>query len=84
MKIAKGTIILVVDGSHMLLMVNQGDADRPELQVIEHRGIANPPDRDLAADAPGIVHESAGPGQSTYEETGLHQKNEDLLYVLTN
>lgn len=83
MKIAKGTIVLVADGSRMLLMRNQGDADRPDLKMVEHRSLENPPDREWASDAPGVVFQSAGKGQSTYGEFRFHQENEDKFAIET-
>lgn len=81
MKIPEGTTILVADGSHMLLLRNQGSALHPDLKVIEHRSFANPPDRELASDAPGRVDESANPGRNTYAGTSPHQENEDHFAI---
>ena len=43
MKLRNGTIVLVADGSKMLLLRNNGDATFQELQVIAHREIVDPP-----------------------------------------
>lgn len=81
MLIPSGTLILIADGTHMLLLRNQGSARRPDLKAIDHRSFTNPPNRALASDAPGIVHESAGPGRSSYEESCPHQENEDRFAI---
>jgi protein required for attachment to host cells len=77
MKLANGTILMVADGSKMLLLRNEGDAKYPDLRVIEHRSFENPPNRDLMSDGPGVSHSSIGPGRSAYEQADPHQENED-------
>lgn len=77
MKLKNGTIAMVVDGSRMLLLRNDGDAVTPDLKVIEHRAFDNPANRDLLSDAPGVGSIGMGPGHSTYGEADPHQQNED-------
>lgn len=77
MRIATGTLVLVADGSKMLLLRNDGDAVYPELNVIEHRTIGNPPNREQMSDAPGISFSSMGTERDTYEEADPHQQRED-------
>ena len=77
MKLKNGTILLVADGSKMLLLRNEGDAKYPDLRVFEHRSFENPPNHELMSDAPGVCHSSMGPGRSAYEEADPHQVNED-------
>lgn len=77
MKIGAGTIVLVADGAKMLLLRNIGDAVYPELDVIAHRTIDNPPNREQMSDAPGLSFSSMGTGRSTYQEGNPHQEKED-------
>ena len=77
MKIASGTIVLVADGAKMLLLRNNGEAFHPEFDVIAHRTIDNPPNREQMSDAPGLSFSSAGTGRSAYQESDPHQARED-------
>ncbi len=77
MKLKNGTIVMVADGSRMLLLRNEGDTVYPDLKVIEHRAFENPSNRELLADAPGVGFSSMGPGRSTYGDADPHQENED-------
>jgi protein required for attachment to host cells len=77
MILKNGTILLVADGSRMLLLRNDGDAVYPDLKVIEHRAFDNPANRELLSDAPGVGFASMGPGHNTYDEADPHQQNED-------
>ncbi|MDE8650192.1 host attachment family protein [Novosphingobium album (ex Liu et al. 2023)] len=79
MKLVHDMIVLVVDGSRMLLLRNQGDEVYPDLRVIEHRQFENLPNRDLLSDAPGVDFSAGYPGRSTFEESDPHQANEDLF-----
>lgn len=83
MKIAAGTIVLVADGAKMLLLRNDGDAIYPELDVIAHRTIDNPPNREQMSDAPGLSFSSMGTGRSAYQEADAHQAREDRFAVET-
>ncbi len=77
MMLKHGTIVMVADGSRMLLLRNDGDTVRADLQVIEHRAFENPPNGKILSDAPGVGYSSMGPGRSTYDEADPHQDNED-------
>lgn len=77
MQLAHETIILVADGTRMLLLCNKGNLRQPDLKVIEHRQFDNPQDRDLSSDAPGLGFSRGHPGRSTLDEADLHQANED-------
>lgn len=77
MKITAGTIVLVADGAKMLLLRNIGDAVYPELDVIAHRTLDNPPNREQMSDAPGLSFSSMGTGRSAYQEANPHQERED-------
>lgn len=69
--------MLVADGARMLLLRNAGDATYPELDVIVHRSIDNPPNREQMSDAPGLSFSSMGQGRSAYQEADPHQEIED-------
>ena len=77
MRIKTGTILLLADGSRMLLLRNQGDTARLELEVMEHRTCANPPNREMLSDAPGVGHGTSYPGRTTFDKADPHQDNED-------
>lgn len=77
MKIAYGTILLVTDGSKTLMMRNEGDALYPELSVVAHREIDNPPNREQLADAPGVSFSSMGGARNSYQQTDIHRLQED-------
>jgi protein required for attachment to host cells len=70
-------LVLVADGSKMLILFNEGDATTPQLRVIEHEAFLNPANRDMLTDAPGVTHSREGPGRSTYDSGDPHQANED-------
>lgn len=77
MRLEPGMIMLVADGSRMLLLRNEGDEVYPDLRVIMHRGFDNLPNRDLMTDAPGVGHASGYRGRATFAEADPHQANED-------
>ncbi len=81
MRLLHDTIILVADGSHMLLLRNHGDARDPDLRVISHRRIDNSPNRELLADAPGVGFSSSYRGRDTFLKSDPHQANEDRFAV---
>ncbi|UZW57120.1 host attachment family protein [Sphingobium sp. JS3065] len=81
MKIAYGTILLVTDGSRMLVLRNEGDALNPELSVVAHRQIDNPPNREQLTDAPGVSFSSMGGTRSSYRQADIHQLREDRLAI---
>jgi protein required for attachment to host cells len=81
MRIPTGAIVLVTDGSRMLLLRNNGDDAFPELTVIEHRAIKNPSSHEQMSDAPGRSFSSMGPGRSAYQQADPHQQNEDRFAI---
>ena len=81
MKIACGTILLVTDGSRMLVMKNEGDALYPELSVVAHREIDNPPNREQLTDGPGVSFSSIGGARSSYQQIDIHQLREDRFTI---
>lgn len=69
-------VALVVDGSRLLLLRNQGDAINPVMEVVEHHRIAPPPNRDLLSDAPGVSSSAAFPGRDTLDRSDPHHAAE--------
>lgn len=77
MELAHKTEICVVDGEKLLLLVNEGDDEYPNLTVVRKDKQENPSDGELSANRPGHVGESARPGGHSYEDTDFHQLAED-------
>lgn len=77
MKLAHDIIVLVTDGSRMLLLKNHGDQVYPDLRLIDHRHFKSPPNRELLSDAPGLGFSSGYPGRDTFSRSDPHQANED-------
>ena len=81
MRIAYGTILLVTDGSRMLVMRNEGDALYPELSAIAHREIDNPPNREQPTDAPGVSFSSMDGTRSSAQQADIHQLRDDRFAI---
>ena len=81
MKIGPGAILLLADGARMLLLRNSGDAACPVLDVIAHRTIDNPPNRQQLSDAPGLSFSSHGPWRNTEQKSDPHQEREDVFAI---
>ena len=77
MKIDHGTLVMVADGSKMLLFRNEGDPAYPRLALEEQAKLDNPAGRDQASDAPGRAFSSIGTARSAVEQTDFHQQAED-------
>lgn len=77
MDIPRNAHVLVVDGRKSLLFKNEGDAKFPNLCVAAHSEQVSPATRDQGTSPPGTTHSSVGPGRSGYEQTDLHQLDED-------
>jgi protein required for attachment to host cells len=73
------THVLVIDGSRMQVLRNRGTTSAPDFEVLHARTQHNPPNRTLAAGAPGRRFESMGTRRGAYEVTDLHQQREDDL-----
>lgn len=76
MKLKQDALVLVVDGSRMLLLRNNGTATEPDLAVVEHRQFENEPNRTLFADAPGLSAGMVHPGRSTHDQGDPHRERE--------
>lgn len=76
MRLAHDAIVMVLDGSRMLLMRNRGDPVYPDLEVIAHQQFENLPNRELRSDAPGLSYSSNYPGRNTVARGDPHHANE--------
>ncbi|WP_219320818.1 host attachment protein [Methylovirgula sp. HY1] len=75
-RIKNGDWIVICDGRKALLFENAGDEEFPNFktrEVLEHKSEAN---RDIDADKPGRVHESATAGRSAIEQVDHHDLEE--------
>ncbi len=77
MPLPHNALVLVADGRKMLFFRNQGDEEQIDLRTEAHEAREGRKDSDIKTDAPGAIHQSAGYGRSTYEETDFHQQEED-------
>lgn len=71
--IPQDALVVVSDSEKVLFLVNRGDGQDPNLEVVRKRVEENPPDREQTANRRGRVQESAGSGVSAYEETDFHE-----------
>jgi protein required for attachment to host cells len=74
MQVPHNSVILVADGRKSLFFRNQGDADFPNLSVVEKDAHPNPAHHEQASDLAGRA--SGTPG-SSMEEVDFHQQEED-------
>jgi protein required for attachment to host cells len=73
-----GAWVLVGDGRHALFFINHGDAEIPDLRVLETRVENNPPTRDQGSDAPGRAFSSAGAhARSAMDNVDWHEVEEE-------
>ena len=77
MPLPHNALVLVADGRKMLFFRNHGDEEQIDLRTEAHDRREDRKDGDIKTDAPGGIHQSAGYGHSTYEETDFHQQEED-------
>ncbi|MEE4351059.1 MAG: host attachment family protein [Pacificimonas sp.] len=77
MQLDHKTQICALDGEKMLILINEGDHDYPNLQVVRKEKQENPSDMEMSANRPGHVGESARPGGHSYDDTDFHQLAED-------
>ncbi len=83
MKMAHGIRVLVLDGTRMVLLVNDGNSEAPNLRVIEHRHFTNPPNREIRDEAPGLNFSTGHPGRNTMERVDPHRENETRFIAFT-
>jgi protein required for attachment to host cells len=77
MALPNNALVLVADGRKMLFFRNHGDAGQIDLRTEAHDEREDRKDSEIKTDSPGAIHQSAGYGRSTYEETDFHQQEED-------
>jgi protein required for attachment to host cells len=77
MAIPHGALVLVADGKKTLFLRNHGDAEMIDLRTEAHDERADPMDRDIKTDAPGVQWPSAGFGRDTMGEADFHQQGEN-------
>ncbi|QDY71125.1 host attachment family protein [Qingshengfaniella alkalisoli] len=71
MNIPNNAWIVVLDGEKFLLLRNQGDPDLPDLRIIAHDEIENPPTVEQGVERPGRFPD-AGHGYSAVQQTDWH------------
>jgi protein required for attachment to host cells len=77
MALPNNALVLVADGRKMLFFRNHGDENQIDLRTEAHDEREDRKDSDIKTDSAGGIHQSAGYGRSTYEETDFHQQEED-------
>ncbi|MXP29446.1 Host attachment protein [Porphyrobacter algicida] len=77
MKIAHGTLVVVADGTRLLLFRNEGDRKYAVLETLTHQQQDNPATHEQGTDTPGRTHSRIGASSSSYDETDWHQQAED-------
>jgi protein required for attachment to host cells len=74
MQVPHNSVILVADGRKSLFFRNQGDADFPNLSVVEKEGRKDAAHHEIASDLAGRASNTLG---SSMEEADFHQLDED-------
>ncbi|SNS76992.1 Protein required for attachment to host cells [Sphingomonas laterariae] len=77
MRVPHNSVVLVADGRKMLFLRNTGDADYPNLEVINAAEQPGRYDRDFKTDAPGRAFQSFGSARSAMEEVDFQRQEED-------
>ncbi|QPH54990.1 host attachment family protein [Pontivivens ytuae] len=72
-KLKPETWVVVADGEKALFMVNRGDAEYPNLDVIREEEQDNPPTREQAANRPGRFNDGPNVHRSAVDDTDWHQ-----------
>lgn len=80
---SSGSWVLVCDGAKALIFNNTGSAVQPRLEVIDVAVQKLAMAHDLGTDRPGRVHQSAGSGRSSTEETDFHEAGEAEFLATT-
>lgn len=87
-RIRTGDWILVADGEKALFLVNDGDEDFPDFNVVRIEAQENPPTREQGTDTPGRFNDGPSVQRSAVGETDWHrfekerfaQEISDILY----
>lgn len=78
MHVQHGASVVVTDGRKALFLSNEGDAEFPNLRLLQRREHASLADRELKSAAPGRAFGSHDHGsrRSSYAETDFHEQAE--------
>ena len=77
MPLANHALVLVTDGRKTLFFRNHGDVNQIDLRTEAHDERADASDGEMKTDAAGSNAQSGGNGRPSYQETDLHQLEED-------
>ena len=83
MQIPHNSVILVADGRKSLFFRNEGDADFPNLSVVEKDSQPNPAHHEQASDLAGQSMKTADGRGGSMEEVDFHQQEEDRFAAET-
>lgn len=83
MNLSHDLVVLVANGSRMMLLRNAGGPEHPDLHVLAHREVASPPNRDLLSDAPGVGASASYPGRDTFARSDPHKANQQRFLAET-
>jgi protein required for attachment to host cells len=70
------TWVLACDGAKALIFQNDGDAELPNLKLVEATFQDQPATHELGAERPGRVFQAHGAARSAIEQTDWHLQNE--------
>jgi len=76
MLLPHGLLVLVLDGSRMQLLRNEGTSAKPQLELLASDHVEHPATHLLGTDRPGRSFGSAGTSRHAYTETDLHERQE--------
>jgi protein required for attachment to host cells len=74
-----GEWVVVCDGAKALMLENVGDAKFPNLKTVEIFQQKDLPTHELGSGQPGRTMSSVGHGRSAYEQTDLHNQQEEAF-----
>lgn len=77
MLVRNGSFIVAVDGSRMSIFRNIGEAFKPSLELVEEHQNPRFKSSELGDDKAGRNAQSSSPRKGAYEQTDLHQQEED-------
>ena len=83
MQIPHNSVILVADGRKSLFFRNEGDADFPNLSVVEKDSHPNPAHHEQASDLAGMSMKTTDGRGGSMEEVDFHQQEEDRFAAET-
>src|SRR5579863_1530020 len=71
--------VVACDGAKALIFQNDGDAELPNLTLLEEVSQDQPLTHSLGAERPGRVYQSHGSARSAIEQTDWHGRNESAF-----